>query len=101
MSTLLLIRHAQARAFDSDSDRLTDRGIEQGKQLGAYLVRAGIRFDEVRTGTLERQRHTARLVAEAFAAAGQPWPAVDADPSFNEYDAGGILGTLLPRLTEQ
>lgn len=101
MSTLLLIRHSQARAFDADSDKLTERGVEQGKHLGAYLVRAGIRFDEVHTGTLERQRHTALLVAEAFTAAGQPFPAPAADPSWNEYDAGGILGTLLPRLTEQ
>jgi broad specificity phosphatase PhoE len=101
MSTLLLIRHAQARAFDADSDKLTERGVEQGKQLGAYLVRAGIRFDEVHMGTLERQRHTAELVGHAFTAAGQPWPAAAPDASWNEYDAGGILGTLLPRLTEQ
>jgi broad specificity phosphatase PhoE len=101
MSTLLLIRHAQARAFEADSDRLTEKGIEQGKRLGAFLLEQGVELDEVRTGTLERQRHTAALVAEAYAAAGRPFPTPDIDANWNEYDAGGILGTLLPILTEK
>jgi broad specificity phosphatase PhoE len=101
MSTLLLIRHAQARAFDVDSDKLTEKGIEQGKRLGQYLVEAGVELDEVCTGTLERQQHTARLVGEAFSAAGRPFPASQVDAGFDEYDAGGILGRLLPLLAER
>ena len=99
MSTLLLIRHGQARAFDADSDKLTERGIEQARRLGEFLVQSGVELDEVHTGTLERQQHTAALVAEAFAAAGRAWPAPEVDARFNEYDAGGILGTLLPALS--
>ncbi|HEX3593519.1 MAG TPA: histidine phosphatase family protein [Polyangiaceae bacterium] len=101
MSTLLLIRHGQARAFDADSDKLTDKGIEQAKRLGDFLVEARVELDEVVTGTLERQRHTAALVGEAFAAAGRAFPVPEVDARFNEYDAGGILGTLLPALTER
>ncbi|HEX4336508.1 MAG TPA: histidine phosphatase family protein [Polyangiaceae bacterium] len=101
MSTLLLIRHGQARAFDADSDKLTDKGIEQAKRLGDFLVQAGVELDEVHTGTLERQRHTAALVGEVFVAAGRTWPTAEVDARFNEYDAGGILGTLLPLLAER
>jgi broad specificity phosphatase PhoE len=101
MSTLLLIRHAQARAFDVDSDKLTEKGVEQGKRLGQYLVETGVEVDEVWTGRLERQLHTARLVAEVFSAAGRSFPAGQVDAGFNEYDAGGILGTLLPLLAER
>src|SRR5262249_32629735 len=101
MSTLLLIRHGQARAFDADSDRLTEKGVEQCKQLGDYLVRAGTELDEVWTGTLERPRHTARLAAEASDGAGKPFPSAEVDARFDEYDAGGILGTLLPLFAER
>ncbi len=101
MSTLLLIRHGQARAFDADSDRLTEKGIEQAKRLGDFMVQAGVEVDEVHVGTLERQRHTAALVGEAFAAAGRAWPAAQVDARLNEYDAGGILGMLLPLLSER
>lgn len=101
MSTLLLIRHGQARAFDADSDRLTEKGIDQARRTGEFLVSTGVELDEVYKGTLERQRHTAALVGEAFAAAGRAWPAPMVDARFNEYDAGGIMGTLLPLLSER
>jgi broad specificity phosphatase PhoE len=101
MSTLLLIRHGQARAFDADSDKLTEKGIAQARRLGEFLVQSGIELDEVHTGTLERQRHTAALVGEAFAAAGRAWPAPAVDARFNEYDASGIMGTLLPMLSDR
>ncbi|HVW24700.1 MAG TPA: histidine phosphatase family protein [Polyangiaceae bacterium] len=101
MSTLLLIRHGQARAFDADSDRLTEKGVDQARRLGEFLVSAGVELDEVHVGTLERQRHTAALAGEAFAAADRAWPEPTVDARFDEYDAGGILGTLLPLLTER
>jgi broad specificity phosphatase PhoE len=98
MSTLLLIRHGQARAFDAESDRLSDVGAAQARRLGEHLVAAGVSFDEVCFGTLERQRRTAELVGEAFRAAGRPWPEPSVDAGWNEYDASGVLGTLLPAL---
>src|SRR5260221_6336937 len=101
MSTLLLIRHAQARAFDTDSDRLSEQGALQARRLGEHLASTYGDIDEVHLGTLVRQRHTAELVAEAFAVAGRAWPEPRADPAWNEYDAGGILGTLLPLLAER
>ncbi|HEX7669044.1 MAG TPA: histidine phosphatase family protein, partial [Polyangiaceae bacterium] len=90
-----------ARAFETDSDRLTERGEAQAAKLGLHLVRAGIDFDEVHTGTLVRQRRTAEIVGEAFAGSGKAFPALEANAGWNEYDAGGILGALLPELVRR
>lgn len=98
MSTLLLIRHGQARAFEADSDRLTPRGEEQARMIGADLLRQGIEIDEVYTGTLARQRRTAELAGDAFRQAGRRWPEPRAIAQWNEYSAEGILGQLLPNL---
>jgi broad specificity phosphatase PhoE len=98
MSTLLLIRHGQARAFDTDSDRLSDLGNDQAKKLGEHLVRSGVVFDEVWAGSLVRQRRTAEIVRDAFRAAGRTFPDIREDSGWNEYDAHGILETLMPAL---
>lgn len=101
MSQLFLIRHGQAAAFSADSDRLTELGARQSRVLGEYLVARGARFDEVVTGTLRRQAETARLVGEAFTAAGQPWPQARVDAGWNEYDSGAVMEKLSPALAEQ
>lgn len=89
MSTLTLVRHAQARAFERDSDRLTPLGEQQAALLGEWWRARGVAFTEVYCGTLERQRRTAEL-----AGAGEP----QSLPEWNEYDAPGILRELAPRL---
>jgi broad specificity phosphatase PhoE len=40
-------------------------------------------------------------VGEAFSAAGRSFPAGETDGGFDEYDAGGILGTLLPLFADR
>lgn len=89
MSTLTLVRHGQARAFEKDSDRLTELGEAQARELGEWWRARGAGFDEVYCGCLTRQIRTAELAG--FAGAVQL-------PAWNEYDAGGVLGTLAPRL---
>jgi broad specificity phosphatase PhoE len=101
MSQLTLIRHGQAAAFTSDSDRLTDLGRRQAQKLGAYLVAANAHFDEVFTGTLKRQLETEQLVAEAMCDARLPWPQAHRTAGWNEYDAGAIMGKLAPALAER
>lgn len=101
MSTLLLIRHGQARAFEADSDRLTDAGEEQARRIGEHLAENGVVFDEVHAGTLVRQRRTLEIAGEAFGRAGKAFPTPTLDPAWNEYDAGGILGGLMPALRER
>lgn len=85
MSTLVLVRHAQAKPFDKDSDRLSATGEQQAIALGQFWKARNVRFDEVYSGTLRRHTHTAELAGlEKF----------QSRPEFNEYDATGILGAL-------
>jgi broad specificity phosphatase PhoE len=83
MSTLVLVRHAQATIFDEDSDKLSAVGEQQAIALGEFWKARNIRFDEVYSGTLKRHTRTAEL-----AGFGQ----FESRPEFNEYDANGILG---------
>ena len=94
MSQLVLVRHGQAAAFTADSDRLTELGERQARELGRYLAARGTKLEEVHVGTLRRQRETAQLVGEALRAAGLPFPEPREDAAWNEYDAGGITGRL-------
>jgi broad specificity phosphatase PhoE len=50
----------------------------------------------VHSGTLPRQTHTEQVIAACFRAAGQPWPEARRDPSWNEYDAPGVLRHIVP-----
>jgi broad specificity phosphatase PhoE len=101
MSTLFLIRHGQARAFEADSDRLTELGEQQARTVGEHLGRSGVRPTRMICGTLVRQRRTAELAGEALAAVGADLPALEQDARWNEYDAPSILGRLAPALAEQ
>lgn len=101
MSQLTLVRHGQAAAFTANSDALTELGARQARALAEYWVSRKIGFDEVYTGTLERQTETERIVGEGMRSAGLPWPEPMRDAGWNEYDAGGITGKLAPMLTER
>ncbi len=83
MSTLVLVRHAQATIFDEDSDKLSAIGEQQAIALGEFWKARNIGFDEVYSGTLKRHARTAELAGFAQ---------FDARHEFNEYDADGILG---------
>ena len=82
MSTLVLVRHAQARAFEANSDRLSDIGEQQAIQLREYWRERGIQFDEIYSGTFQRHVRTAELAG---------FDAFERSEAFNEYDANGIL----------
>jgi broad specificity phosphatase PhoE len=101
MSQLTLVRHGQAAAFTANSDTLTDLGKRQAQALAEYWASRKIGFDEVYTGTLERQIETERIVGETMRSAGLTWPEPARDAGWNEYDAGGITGKLAPLLTER
>jgi broad specificity phosphatase PhoE len=98
LSTLILVRHAQAASFDSDGDRLSSRGEEQARALAAYWIRKDVEFDEVYSGTLGRHVETERAIALVFGDAGRRGPRAGARPGWNEYDAYGVLHTLVPVL---
>jgi len=98
MSRLTLVRHGQARAFEDDSDRLSEAGENQARKLGTHWAGLGVRWSEVYCGTLQRQRRTAELIGEAYGQAGLFYPAPCADFRWNEYDSGGVLSRVAPVL---
>ncbi len=87
MSTLTVVRHGQARPFDSNPDQLSALGEEQARGLAEYWKRLGVGFDEVWCGSLLRQRQTAELATSVAAQVSDDW---------NEYDANGILHNFAP-----
>lgn len=87
MSTLTVVRHGQARPFDDNPDQLSALGEEQARTLAAYWRRAGLTFDEVLSGSLQRQRQTAELATSRTPQISDDW---------NEYDANGILHHFAP-----
>jgi broad specificity phosphatase PhoE len=98
MSTLFLIRHGQASSYDHQGDHLSELGRAQARKLGEYLVQSAARFDGVVAGTMLRQQQTASIVAEVYAQAGLPFPSTQVDARWNEYDAQGLTGALIPAL---
>lgn len=88
MAHLILARHAQASFGSSDYDRLSELGVRQAHWLGEYFLDRGLQFKRVITGTLVRQRDTARHV---LAAMGRSEMVVQADAGLNEYMAEGIV----------
>jgi len=102
VSTLTLVRHGQAEPFQKEQSLLTAIGQAQAAALAQYWLRHRVQFDEVISGELPRQIGTEQIVAQSFQAAGQPWPAAQRDPSWNEYDAVGVLqGSAFSGLHEQ
>ncbi|HMD49544.1 MAG TPA: histidine phosphatase family protein [Bryobacteraceae bacterium] len=82
MSTLVLVRHGQARPFQPNSDSLSQTGVQQAKLLGEYWREQGVTFDEVYSGALTRHRQTAEAAGLAN---------YESIPAFNEYNAEAIL----------
>jgi len=101
MSTLIMIRHGQARFGSSHYDRLSDKGIEQSSVLGAYWVRQGQRLDAAFSGVQERQVHTLNAVRDVYEKADLFFPEPEVLDAFSEYDADGIMKRYLPRLLEE
>jgi broad specificity phosphatase PhoE len=98
MSVLVLARHGQASFLQSDYDKLSALGEVQSRMVGSFWAEHGTRFDEVLTGPRIRQIRTAELAAESYAATGRSLPEVRVVPEFDEYDSGGVVATLLPRI---
>jgi len=101
MSTLYLIRHGQATLGIESYDKLSERGRLQAERLGKDLSRRGILFDAVYTGTLARQRDTARIVARAYKKDGNPFPEAIVDPNFDELDFYQLMREISPRIQEE
>lgn len=99
MGTLYLIRHGQASYGEVDYDRLSARGQEQARALGAWLAKA--RLDAVYAGPLKRQQQTIELASETARAQGADVPAHETLPELAEYPAFEMLQHLMPRLVAE
>lgn len=96
MSVLLLVRHGQASFLAANYDVLSPLGEEQGRLLGAYWARHGLRFDAVYTGPGERHRGTAAAAASACAEADHPLPHPEVIEELHEYDWDALIAAALP-----
>ncbi|MEX0977671.1 MAG: histidine phosphatase family protein [Pirellulales bacterium] len=101
MSTLALVRHAQASFFSDNYDQLSPLGEEQARLLGQYWVRRGVRFDDVYTGPRVRQIETAALAGEAFAKAGLPWPEPVFVDELDEHQVDRLMKLKMNEIVEQ
>jgi broad specificity phosphatase PhoE len=86
--SLLLVRHGQASAGSDDYDRLSGRGHEQSRRLGAWLAASGHHFDHVLLGGMRRHAQTLEALAEGY---GQPLPEAHVDPGFAEFDHHAVF----------
>ena len=91
MSSLLLIRHAQASLFEADYDQLSERGEKQALKLGEYLTSQNLTFDEVYIGPRERHRRTAEIAAQCYRAADRQWPDMVTLEELDEHHVDRIL----------
>jgi broad specificity phosphatase PhoE len=92
MGTLLLIRHGQASYGEVDYDRLSARGEQQARVVGAFLSTQ--RIDQLFVGPLVRQQKTAALAAEA--AGNLPAPTTLSELA--EYGAFDLMQHFMPKL---
>jgi len=85
MSSLLVIRHAQASFLGADYDVLSPLGEEQARVLGRAWAAAERVPDRVYTGPRRRQRQTAAAVGEAYREQGLPWPEPELLDTLDEH----------------
>ena len=101
MSSLALIRHAQASFFAAEYDELSPLGVCQAERLGRYWVSQRRTVDAAYVGPRRRHQQTAAVVAGAHREAGLTFPEPVALPELDEYDLDGILGHVAPELARQ
>jgi broad specificity phosphatase PhoE len=87
MPVIYLVRHGQASADGANYDVLSPLGDEQARVAGRELARRGLRDPVVVSGTLNRQRDTAKALIEAAALTTE----LRTDPRWNEYDHLGLI----------
>jgi broad specificity phosphatase PhoE len=91
MAELYLVRHGQASFGADNYDELSRSGRTQSGWLGEYFAQAGLRFDRVVIGTMQRHRQTADAILAAMNAAPVE---VAQDADWNEYDFQALFAAL-------
>ena len=101
MSTLTMIRHAQASFMKANYDQLSPLGEEQSRVLGTYLAEQKIVFDKIYIGPLRRHWQTAEGVQEVFIKHKLPWPKPILLQTLDEHKGMEVMASLLPVLIDR
>lgn len=100
MSEICFARHAQASFGKEDYDRLSNLGMRQAEILADYLVRMGLDFHAVYSGSMERQIATAKKVLSAMGNQ-EDTPDLHIVPKVNEYDSRLVIKSYVPDLIRE
>ncbi|MBN2283365.1 MAG: histidine phosphatase family protein [Deltaproteobacteria bacterium] len=101
MSTVHFVRHGQGTLDGGRYDRLSELGARQAEMLGKFWAARKVPLDHVYSGTQDRHRQTASIVADHYRRAGLVFPPVMSDERFNEIDSLNILEELIPLLAKE
>lgn len=93
MSNIYLIRHGQAGTREA-YDQLSSLGQQQAILLGQHFAQQQIQFDQVITGALQRQQHTAQLTLEQL----DNKCSSQRDERWNEFSLSSVYQGMLPLL---
>jgi broad specificity phosphatase PhoE len=88
VGVLLLVRHGQGSLGAANYDELSELGGRQARLAGARLAHADQKMNQVWSGSLARQRDTARAIVAEL---GLPPGELRADDRLDEYDHMGLL----------
>lgn len=101
MSTIYLVRHGQAGFGQDEYDVLSDAGGQQGRLLGGYWARSGVRIDALYIGPRRRHELTAAAIRAGAAAAGGALPDARVVAGFDEFPFQDVLRVAMPLLAEE
>jgi broad specificity phosphatase PhoE len=93
VSAVYLIRHGQASFGSADYDNLSDLGQEQARLLGQALRARLPAVHAAVTGTMTRQKQTARGCLDAMGSGA----VVSEDAGFDEFDHDDLIARFRPR----
>ncbi|MFT4567286.1 MAG: broad specificity phosphatase PhoE [Saprospiraceae bacterium] len=100
MSKLLYIRHGQASFGKPDYDQLSEKGYQQGRDLGIHFLETDYNMDVIYVGPLKRHWQTYDMVKEAYEKAGRALPEPILFESLNEHRGPEVLKQNLPNLVK-
>ncbi len=103
MSTLVFVRHGQASLFSDNYDQLSEPGRQQSQDLGRYLQKKQMAFDELYVGPRQRHRDTASLADDSGGQLPEPVEVSEFDEHHVDQLVSGHLDELcseFPYLTE-
>lgn len=99
MSEIYLVRHGQAGTRDA-YDMLSELGRRQSRLLGEHFAAQGIRFSHAYSGGMQRQQETAAEVRGAYSNSQQPFPDIEIEERWNEFNLDHIYHELAPVLCD-